>query len=100
VKDIIVDPGFGFGKTVEHNFTILKQLNVFNIFDCPVLVGLSRKSMICKTLKIDPKNALNGTTALHMVALMNGARILRVHDVKAAHETITLWKELQGAVKN
>jgi len=90
VKDIILDPGFGFGKTVEHNYTILKNLNDFKIFGMPLLVGISRKSMICKALKVNPEKALNGTTALHSIALLNGADILRVHDVREAKEVIQL----------
>ncbi len=93
LKDIILDPGFGFGKTVEHNFSLLKNLHVFqNVLDLPVLTGISRKSMICKPLAIKPAEALNGTTALHVVALQQGARILRVHDVREAVEVIQLWE--------
>ncbi|MFN0216435.1 MAG: dihydropteroate synthase [Saprospiraceae bacterium] len=96
VKDIILDPGFGFGKTVEHNFELLKNLHVFeNVLGMPVLAGLSRKSMICKPLKIKPEEALNGTSALHMVALQQGARILRAHDVREAMEVIHLWELLK-----
>lgn len=94
ITDIIVDPGFGFGKTVEHNFSLLKNLNLLKMTGAPVLAGLSRKSMICKTLHINPHQALNGTSALNMVALMNGANILRVHDVKEAMECITLYNQL------
>lgn len=92
VKDVILDPGFGFGKTVAHNYQLLTNLSAFSILDCPVLAGLSRKSMICKVLEVNPSKALNGTTALHMVALQNGARLLRVHDVKEARETISLFE--------
>ncbi|MCC7466561.1 MAG: dihydropteroate synthase [Saprospiraceae bacterium] len=96
VKDIILDPGFGFGKTVEHNYTLLKNLKVFEtVLGLPVLAGLSRKSMIYKPLGVKPEQALNGTTALHMVALQQGARILRVHDVREAWEVIQLWQQLQ-----
>ncbi len=95
VKDIIVDPGFGFGKTVAHNFELLRKMHVFNMLEVPILAGISRKSMICKVLQVKPANALNGTTALHMIALQQGARILRVHDVKEAVECIKLFKELQ-----
>lgn len=99
VYDIVLDPGFGFGKTVEHNYQLLNGLHVFeNVTGLPVLAGLSRKSMICKVLKVNPENALNGTTALHMVALQQGARILRAHDVKEAVECVKLWKALKGAV--
>lgn len=99
VYDIVLDPGFGFGKTVEHNYQLLNGLHVFeNVTGLPVLAGLSRKSMICKVLKVNPENALNGTTALHMVALQQGARILRAHDVKEAVECLKLWKALKGGV--
>lgn len=90
VKDIIIDPGFGFGKNLDHNYTILKNLDSFKIFELPILVGLSRKSMIYKLLETCPNKALNGTTALNAVALLNGASILRVHDVKEAAETIKI----------
>lgn len=92
VKDVILDPGFGFGKTTEHNYEILKSLPNFRIFDLPILTGLSRKSMICKPLKVNPANALNGTTALHSLALSNGANMLRVHDVYEAKEVIELME--------
>lgn len=95
VKDIIIDPGFGFAKNIRQNFTLLHNLEKFSILGKPVLVGLSRKSMIWKTLGTDPANALNGTTALNMVALMKGADILRVHDVKEAKEVIKLFTSLQ-----
>ena len=95
VKDIILDPGFGFGKTVTHNFQLLKHMHVFKILDFPVLAGLSRKSMINKVLKIKPQQALNGTTALNIVALQQGARLLRVHDVRPAAEAIQLWQQLE-----
>lgn len=94
VKDIIIDPGFGFGKTMEHNFELLRRLGDFSIAGLPVLVGISRKSMIWKTLKITPEEALNGTTALNAVAIVNGADILRVHDVKEAVHTIQLIKKI------
>lgn len=96
VADIIVDPGFGFGKTVEHNYRLLQSLQLFRNTGCPVLAGMSRKSMICKVLKVKPENALNGTTALNMIALLNGASILRVHDVKAAKEAIQLYEAYIG----
>jgi dihydropteroate synthase len=96
VADIIVDPGFGFGKTVEHNYRLLQSLQLFRNTGCPVLAGMSRKSMICKVLKVKPENALNGTTALNMIALLNGASILRVHDVKAAKEAILLYEAFIG----
>ena len=90
IQDIIIDPGFGFGKTVEHNYTILRNMSDFQILDLPILVGLSRKSMIYKVLETTPDKALNGTTALHVVALQNGAKILRVHDVREAVEVVKL----------
>ncbi len=98
IKDVIIDPGFGFGKTVAHNFELLTSLSDFSILGRPLLAGLSRKSMICKPLKVNPDEALNGTTALNMVALQQGARILRVHDVKEAREVITLWQYLNKNV--
>ncbi|MFN4234592.1 MAG: dihydropteroate synthase [Bacteroidia bacterium] len=88
--DIIVDPGFGFGKTLEHNYTLLKRLEIYKILDCPILVGISRKSMITKFLNISTDEALNGTTVLNTIALMKGAKILRVHDVKEAVEAVKL----------
>jgi dihydropteroate synthase len=95
VRDIVLDPGFGFGKTVENNFALLKNLHIMEaVTGLPVLAGVSRKSMICKVLKVRPEHALNGTTALHMVALQQGARILRAHDVREAVETIRLWEML------
>lgn len=99
IKQVIVDPGFGFGKTVEHNFTLLRYLNMFSVLGKPILAGVSRKSIVCKPLKVNPENALNGTTALNMVALMNGANILRVHDVKEAMETITLAEQYKAAAQ-
>ena len=90
ITDIIIDPGFGFGKTLQHNFELLHSLHTFRILGKPILVGLSRKSMICKPLGVNPENALNGTTALHVLALQQGANILRVHDVKEAVEVIKL----------
>jgi dihydropteroate synthase len=93
VNDIIIDPGFGFGKTVQHNFKLLKNLDFLKLFELPILVGLSRKSIINKTLNTTPEDALNGTTVLHTLALQNGANILRVHDVKAAKEVVRLFTE-------
>ncbi len=92
IKDVIIDPGFGFGKTTEQNFALLKGISLLAITGRPVLAGLSRKSMIYKTLQVSPQEALNGTTALNMIALLNGASVLRVHDVKEASETIQLYK--------
>lgn len=96
IKDILLDTGFGFGKTVQHNYTLLKKLHVFNILNLPLLCGLSRKSMIYKVLDHSAQQALNGTTALHMIALQQGAKILRVHDVREAVEVIKLWQELES----
>lgn len=95
VKDIILDPGIGFGKTINHNFEILRRLGDFAITGLPLLVGVSRKSMICKTLGITPDEALNGTSVLNTVALMGGADILRVHDVKEAKEAVKLVERLK-----
>lgn len=96
VRDIILDPGFGFGKTVAHNFQLLRNLHVFEgVLGLPVLAGISRKSIICKVLGVKPEQALNGTTALHIVALQQGAKILRVHDVREAAEVIRLWEEME-----
>jgi dihydropteroate synthase len=92
IKDLIMDVGFGFGKTVAHNFKLLHDLNHFTNLRKPLLVGISRKSMICKPLQVNPDHALNGTTALHMLALQNGGNILRVHDVKEAMECIKLYE--------
>lgn len=96
IKDLIIDPGFGFGKTLEHNYEILNKLEEFSIFQLPILVGVSRKSMIYKLLGGGPENALNGTTAVHAIALMKGANLLRVHDVKAAVETVQIFNALQN----
>lgn len=90
ITDIIIDPGFGFAKTREHNFTLLKNLATFQMLNMPVLVGISRKSIIHKTLGITADEALNGTTVLNTIGLLNGANILRVHDVREAKEAITL----------
>lgn len=95
VSDIILDPGFGFGKTIDHNYRLLKNLNLIGFGEFPILAGLSRKSMIKKLLDVDEKNALNGTTAVNMIALQNGANILRVHDVKEAKQCVEIWKELK-----
>jgi dihydropteroate synthase len=90
ITDIIIDPGFGFGKTLVHNYTLLKNLNTFKMLEKPILVGLSRKSMICRLLNVAPADALNGTVALNIIALLKGANILRVHDVKEAKEVIKI----------
>lgn len=92
INDIIIDPGFGFGKTIAHNFRLLKELSVLHILQKPILAGLSRKSTVYKTLGISPEEALNGTTVLNTLALQNGASILRVHDVKEGVEAIKLWE--------
>ena len=94
VNDVLIDPGFGFGKTLDHNYELLQKLEVLNILDVPIVVGLSRKSMIYNLLEATSDDALNGTSALHMVALNKGAKILRVHDVKEACEVIKLWEKL------
>ena len=90
IIDVIIDPGFGFGKTAKHNYCILNNLSFFNELGCPVLVGISRKSMVYKLLDTNPEDALNGTTCLNTISIINGAKILRVHDVKEAKEVITL----------
>jgi len=99
LKDLIIDPGFGFGKTPDHNFELLGRLGDFSIAGLPVLVGISRKSMIWKTLNTSSDKALNGTTALNAIALFNGADILRVHDVKEAVETVQLIKKIKDSEK-
>lgn len=96
INDVIIDPGFGFAKTTAQNFELLNHLDILQSLDVPILTGISRKSMIYKTLGIDSKQALNGTTALHMVALQNGSSILRVHDVLEAKECITLYQKLKA----
>ena len=95
VKDVIIDPGFGFAKKPEQSFELLNKLDQFKILDVPILAGLSRKSMIYKTLGINPEDALNGTTVANTIALLKGANILRVHDVKAAAESIKLVQQLK-----
>lgn len=96
IHDIILDPGFGFAKTVDHNFELLKNISVFKILDAPILIGVSRKSSVYKTLGIDKQDALNGTTVLNTIALMNGANILRVHDVKEAREAVKLCSRVNA----
>ena len=100
VKDIIIDPGFGFGKDVVQNYELLQNLSIFKILECPLMVGLSRKSMIYKVIDGTPEDALHGTTALHFFALQQGALILRAHDVKPAIDTIRVWKALENAKTN
>ena len=97
IVDVIVDPGFGFGKTIAQNYALIQNLQIFKMLERPILVGLSRKSMIQKVLDVDANNALNGTTALHMVALQHGAQILRAHDVKEAMECIKIYKAMTGS---
>lgn len=94
IIDLIIDPGFGFAKTIDQNFHLLKNLSVFKMLDRPILLGVSRKSTIYKTLGISSEDALNGTTVLNTIGLMNDASILRVHDVKEAKETITLFSAM------
>ena len=96
IADVIIDPGFGFAKTITQNFQLLKDLSVFKMLDAPLLVGLSRKSSVYKTLGTSPEDALNGTTVLNTIALMNGADILRVHDVRQAKEVIKLCGAVSG----
>jgi dihydropteroate synthase len=95
VKDIIIDPGFGFAKNANQGFEMMRNLDAFKVMGLPLLVGISRKSMIWRTLNITADEALNGTTALNMYALIQGAKILRVHDVNEAMETIRLFEELE-----
>lgn len=99
VHDIIIDPGFGFGKTISHNFEMLSRLGDFSVTGMPLLVGLSRKSMIWKTLEISAEEALNGTTVLNTAALLNGADILRVHDVKEAVQAIKLVERIKNSTE-
>jgi dihydropteroate synthase len=94
IKDIIADPGFGFSKNIHHNFHLLNRLEAFKTLGLPLMVGLSRKSTVYKTLGVTAGEALNGTTVLHTIALLKGADILRVHDVKEARECVTLIQQL------
>ena len=96
IHDILLDPGFGFGKTIAQNFEILRNFQIFKMFEKPVVAGLSRKATVYKTLGITSDEALNGTTVLNTIALLNGANILRVHDVKAAVEAINLVEVYKG----
>ncbi|MDX1476543.1 MAG: dihydropteroate synthase [Saprospiraceae bacterium] len=98
MTDILIDPGFGFGKTVDHNYSLLAKLGIFKFLEVPIVAGVSRKSMICKVLGISPQRALNGTTALHMLALERGASVLRVHDVREAMEVIALYRRYHVAL--
>ena len=97
VKDIVLDPGFGFGKTLEHNYQLMAHLEEFRLFELPLLVGVSRKSMIYRLLDTTPQEALNGTTVLHTLALMKGADILRVHDVRQAVEAVKIVEAMKAA---
>ena len=97
IIDIIVDPGFGFGKTLDHNYTIMKKIENFKLLDLPILVGISRKSFITKQLDIDKKDSLNGTTALNMYFLEKNINILRVHDVKEAKECVMLHEKIKSS---
>ncbi len=98
VKDIIIDPGFGFGKNIMHNYELLNRLDSFKVFQLPVMVGLSRKSMVWKLLDIKPEEALNGTAVINTMALLGGADILRVHDVREAVEAIKIYNALKSTV--
>ena len=97
INDVIIDVGFGFGKTILHNFQLLKELHHFQTFNLPLLAGVSRKSMLYKTLNIHPNDALNATTSANTIALLHGANILRVHDVKEAVECIKIVEQLANA---
>lgn len=97
VADVIIDPGFGFSQTIAGNYTLMRNLPEFRMLGCPILAGISRKSMLWKVLGITPEESLNATTALNMAALMGGAAILRVHDVKEAAETIEIFMNLKGS---
>ena len=95
INDVVIDPGFGFGKTLDHNYTLLNELELLNNLDAPILVGVSRKSMIYKELNITPAEALNGTTVLNTIVLQKGAGIIRVHDVKEAVEAVQLIEKVK-----
>lgn len=94
LNDIIIDPGFGFGKTLEQNYKLLSEFDSFQILELPIMAGISRKSMIYKLLESEPERALNGTTAAHMAVLLKGAKLLRVHDVAAAKETVKIFQQI------
>ena len=95
IKDLILDPGFGFGKDATHNLELLNNLGIFRITGLPLLAGLSRKTTICRILGIKPADALNGTTVMNTIALLNGASILRVHDVREAVEAVKLTQVIK-----
>ena len=97
VNDVIIDPGFGFAKNLDDNYRLLKNLSYFQMLESPVLCGVSRKSMIYKFLNTEPNDALNGTSVLNTIALMNGASLLRVHDVKEAKEAVLLVEKLRNS---
>ena len=97
INDVIIDPGFGFGKTLAHNYTLLKHLQLFEVLECPLLAGVSRKSMIYRLLDITPEEALNGTTVIHTLALQQGVHLLRVHDVKPAAEAVKIWEYVSNS---
>jgi dihydropteroate synthase len=94
MEQLIADPGFGFGKTIDNNYDLLRNLDVFKILEIPILAGISRKSMLYKLLEITPDQSLNATTAMHAIALQNGVKILRVHDVKEAVEVVKLMEKI------
>ncbi|UOB16559.1 dihydropteroate synthase [Abyssalbus ytuae] len=100
INDLIIDPGFGFGKTLDNNYEILNKLELFKMPELPILVGASRKSMIYKLLNINPNDALNGTTSINTIALLKGANILRVHDVKEAMECVKIFNQLNSYHNN
>ncbi|MDP4184542.1 MAG: dihydropteroate synthase [Bacteroidota bacterium] len=99
VHDVILDPGFGFGKTIEHNYELMNHLDSFDVFQLPLLVGISRKSMIFRLLETTPEGSLNGTTVLNSLALLGGANILRVHDVKEASEAVKIVEKLKSTLR-
>jgi len=99
VKDVIIDPGFGFGKTLEHNYELLNRLDSFKVFQLPLMIGVSRKSMIYKLMGSKPEDALNGTTVVNTLSLMGGADILRVHDVREAAEAIRIMNMVRSTSK-
>jgi dihydropteroate synthase len=100
VHDIIIDPGFGFGKSLEHNYELFRHLERFKIFGYPLLTGISRKSMITRLLNLSPAESLNGTTALHSVAIEKGSNILRVHDVNAARQVVLIMEKIKASTNN
>lgn len=100
VSDILIDPGFGFGKTIQHNYTVLNKLDSLKVFQLPVVVGLSRKSMVYKVLETDAERALNGTTVVNTMALLGGADILRVHDVKEAVDALRIFLQLKESLES